>query len=738
MANKLAALLGAFVLAASSLAGTGAPAASGTNPAAAMAQFQAWYTTHLFPVYTVPGQPAAQWEEMGPGKLTHGWAGMDNAGRMTSLVVAPDSTTLFAAAASGGLWRSFDAGMSWKPVADFTPSLSYGVIALDPRHPQTIYAGQGEQNNSADSFAGAGIMRSVDNGAHWTLLGLKVFSGQRFSQIICDPRTDGIVYAATTRGVMRSTDSGVNWVTLLPGNATDLAINPQSPNQMLAAIGYAKGDRLNGIYRSTDFGATWKKITKYFPYNPRNLGRLQFGQCRDYPNVMYVAMYSSEAYNQGLLGFLKTEDFGKTWIQLPKAPSFAGGSAWYYNVVAVCPNNPNVIFLCGTTTYRSIDGGQTFQDITRSYGNGPVHPDHHWIAFDPNHPDTMYLCTDGGVFVSKDLGVTWEARNDNLATIQFQYLDVHPTDPSIAYGGTQDNGTNKFSGNYNWRNVQLGDGGYTIVDPFNPNTVYAEYVNLALYKTEDAGRTWQWGMTNGIDIKEGALFYNPFNIDPNDGNVLVTGTTRVYRTTDGEKTWTPISPFLGSNITALTIAPNNSKVIYVGTRQGKAFVTPDTGAHWYPISDGLPAQPIDTIAIDPDDARIVYVGQTGLKDPTLWKSTDAGGHWTCISDKIPPVNVHQICLDPFDSSKVFAATDVGVFISLGGNGQWQKYGTKLPGAPVFSLVANKVTGWLTAGTHGRGGWRVPLPEVKTPMRVSGDVKQPMERREFFGRRRRKK
>lgn len=727
----------ACVLAAIGLAALGGAAGPGTgggvSPAAAMAQFEAWYKTHLFPVFSVPGQPVPKWEEMGPGVLHRGWAGRDNAGRMTSMVVAPNSTTLFAAAASGGIWRSVNAGQTWQPLADFTPSLSYGVITLDPKHPTTIYAGQGEQNNSADSFSGSGLMRSTDNGNHWTLLAQKVFLGQRFSQIICDPKIAGVVYAATTRGVMRSVDSGVHWVTLLPGVATDFAINPTSTNEMLAALGNAKGSPANGIYRSTDSGQTWTKITKYFPYDARNLGRLQFGQCRDYPNVMYVAMYSSEGYNQGLLGFLKTEDFGKTWIQLPKAPSYAGGSAWYYNVVAVCPNNPNVIFLCGTTTYRSVDGGMTFQDVTRSYGDGPVHPDHHWIAFDANHPSTMYLCTDGGIFVSKDLGTNWVPINQDLATIQFQYLDVHPTDPNVAYGGTQDNGTNKFTGNYAWFNVQAGDGGYTIVNPDNPDVIYAEYVNLALYKSTDAGRTWQWGMTKGINLKEGTLFYNPFNIDPNDGNVLVTGTTRVYRSTDAEESWTPISPFFGSNITALTIAPNNSKVIYVGTRQGKAFVTPDTGAHWYPISTGLPAQPITTIAIDPNDARTVYLGQSGLRSPTLWKSTDAGGTWTCISGAIPPVEVHQICLDPFDPQKVFAATDVGVFISRGGTTPWMRYGAGLPGAPVYSLVANKFTGWLTAGTHGRGGWRVALPEVQDPKRIGS--REPVRMREMRRRRR---
>ncbi len=701
-----------FRIAISVALGCLAALAAGQSSRPQPAQFLAWYKTRSLPLFHVHGGPSVSWQEMGPGMILRGWNDTLNAGRMTSIVVSPqDSNLLFATAASGGIWRSDNGGSNWSPVADFAPSLSYGTIAIDPHNPNIIYAGQGEQNNSADSFAGSGLMRSEDNGIHWELLAQKVFSGQRFSRIIGNPQVSGMIYAATTRGVMRSTDHGQTWVTLLPGDATDVAINPQSPNQLLAAIGFAHGSPENGIYRSTDGGNSWKKLGGNLDIAGMDLGRLQFGQCAKYPNVLYVAMYSGLATNKGLLGFLKTEDFGETWTELPNAPSYAGGSAWYYNVVAVCPDNPNIIFLCGTTTYRSEDGGHSFIDITRAYGDGKVHPDHHWIAFDPKSPHTLYLCTDGGIFKSPNLGETWEPRNKDLATVQFVYLDVHPTDPGIAYGGTQDNGTLKFTGNYFWPNVEAGDGGYTMVDPANPNIVYAEYVDLALYKTMDAGKNWRWGMTKGINRKEGALFYTPFNLDPQNPEVLVTGTTRVYRSTNGEKSWKPISPPLGGGlVSAVTIAPNNSSVIYAGTSVGKVWVTPNLGKQWYQIDTGIPKAYISTICIDPNNARIAYLGISTFLYHSLWKTTDAGAHWTDISEGIPPVEVHQICLDPLNPSTVFVATDVGVFVSTTGGGHWYRYGANLPGAPVYSIVANKVTGYLTAGTHGRGGWRAKLPE----------------------------
>src|SRR6185312_7351613 len=248
-------------------------------------------------------------------------------------------------------------------------------------------------------------------------------------------------------------------------------------------------------------------------------------------------------------------DFGESWIKLPNTPSYSGDSAWYTNCVSVSPTNPNVVFVCGPTTYRTVDGGVTWEDDTKSYAGGPVHPDHHYVAFSPSDPNTVYLCTDGGVFRSRNLGDSWESVNNGLSTVQFQYVDVHPWDDSIAYGGTQDNGTLKMSATGDWAYAEGGDGGWTRVNWRNPDIVYGEYVNLALYKSTDGGKTWDWDSTNGIDPHEGKLFYSPFNLDPSDPDTLVCGAERVYRSVNAEKNWTAISPKLGARVSAVVIAP---------------------------------------------------------------------------------------------------------------------------------------------------------------------------------------
>ncbi|HLK14660.1 MAG TPA: hypothetical protein VKT78_07630, partial [Fimbriimonadaceae bacterium] len=390
--------------------------------------------------------------------------------------------------------------------------------------------------------------------------------------------------------------------------------------------------------------------------------------------------------------------------------NYAGGTQWYYNVVAVSPDNPNAVFVSGSSTYRSLDGGETWEDNTRSYAGGSVHPDHHALTFDPNAPKTLYLCTDGGIFRTRDLGDHWESVCRGLGTVQFQFVDVHPTDPKIAWGGTQDNGTNKYRGLPEWTNTFAGDGGVTRVSTKNPSVVYTEYVGLAMLKSTDGGESWEWGVTDGIDLSEGALFYAPFNLDPNDSDILVAGTRRVYRSTNEARNWRRISPILGTRVSAITIAPRLSSVIYAGTNDGRAWVTPDTGKSWYEITKGLTRAYVSDLCIDPTNARTVYLSQSTWEHPSLWRTNDAGGHWTQISDNLPPVPVHGLVLHPHHPRMLYAATEVGVFVSTDAGGRWRRLGRGLPNAPVYSIVANPKTGYLTVGTHGRGAWRIRLSD----------------------------
>ncbi|HWD40782.1 MAG TPA: hypothetical protein VG944_18180 [Fimbriimonas sp.] len=679
----------------------------GSSVEAARAHLTAFYEARRYPQWLDDRGGSPKWEEIGPTVIEHGWGDMENAGRICSLAVSSsDPRVLYAAAASGGIWKSEDQGKNWNPIADHIPTMSVGTVCVDPFDPDTIYAGTGEPNYSLDSFDGTGFLRSTDSGKTWDLLGGEVFMGYRFVRIVPNPSRPGFLYAATTRGVLRTTDYGATWVEILGGPASDLVIDPKDPDTLIAAIGLPWGSKTNGLYKTHDAGQTWTHLQQGLPTNPLVLGRLQLDNCKAYPNVVYAAMYGN---GDRLVGLYKSTDFGESWILEPNCPNYAGGQAWYDNCLAVSPTNPNVLFVGGTSTYRSLDGGETWEDNTRSYAGGPIHPDHHWLTFSPFDSKTLYLTTDGGIFCTKDLGATWEAINNGLATVQFQSVDVDPNDPNVAYGGTQDNGTNKFSGNKKWTNTFLGDGGVTRVNWKDPKVVYTEYVGLAILKSVDSGQSWSWDATRGIDPHEHKLFYAPFNLDPSDPDTLVAGAEKVYRSTNAAESWTAISPKLGGEVSAVTVAKSSRKVIYAGTSIGKVWVTSDTGEHWYDITKGLPRAYVEDIAVDPDNARIVYVALGGWAHNRIWKSTDAGFTWTCLGLDLPALPVTGIALHPRHPKTIYIATSIGVFVSERGDGRWKRMGSSLPNVPVFSIVANPRTNYITIGTHGRGAWRIRLP-----------------------------
>ena len=680
--------------------------ASGSSRAAAQARLTAFFETRQIPTWINSDGKAPIWEEMGPSVIQHSWGDMDNGGRTCMIAVNPkNKNILYIAAASGGIWKTEDEGKIWKPIGDQIASLSVGAIAIDPFDPETIYAGLGEPHYSLDSFHGVGFLRSRNGGKTWDLMGSDVFMDYTFSRIVPNPSRPGFLYAATSRGVFRSLDYGGTWVQLLAGPATDLLLDARSPDTLIASIGLPWGSPKNGLYKSTDAGATWKHLTKDLPTNSLVLGRIQMDQCQSYPNVVYASLYGK---SDGLVGLYKSTDFGQSWIRMPNAPSYAGGTAWYSNCIAVSPTNPNVVFVGGFSTFRTLDGGETWEDNTKSYAGGPVHPDHHNFTFSPVEPGTLYLCTDGGAFRTRNLGQSWESVSNGLATVQFQSVDVHPTDEKIAYGGTQDNGTNKYTGSLGWTNVFLGDGGVTHVNWNNPDVVYTEYVNLAILKSPDAGKNW-FDATNGIDPAESKLFYSPFVMDPSDPDTLVAGAQRVYRSTDAAANWRPIGPKWSGRVSAVAVASSVRSVIYAGTTDGHLWVTPNTGKDWYEISKGLPKAYVSDICIDPKNARRVYVSFNGWAANRVWVSEDAGGNWKNISADLPAMPVQALAIDPRHPRTLLIGTAIGVFASKA-DGRWMRFGKGLPNVPVFSIVANTKTNWITIGTHGRGAWRIPIPE----------------------------
>jgi photosystem II stability/assembly factor-like uncharacterized protein len=331
---------------------------------------------------------------------------------------------------------------------------------------------------------------------------------------------------------------------------------------------------------------------------------------------------------------------------------------------------------------------------------------------------------DGGINISEDAGRTW-TKVPSLPVTQFYHITMDQTNPERLYGGTQDNGTIRTASGQlnNWRGILGGDGFYVIVDPNNPNIIYAESQNGGLAKSIDGGNSFSYPFA-GINFDEPRNWSTPVVMDPNNSNVLYYGTNRVYRTSNGANQWQPISgdltdglegqPYLGT-LTTIAVAPSNSNVIYAGTDDSHVWVTTDLGQNWAEISAALPYRWVTRIAVDPNDARIAYVTFSGLKwyspQPHVFRTADMGKTWEDISNNLPDAPVNVIVVDPIYPNMLYVGSDVGAFYSRDHGKNWMPLGEGMPVVSVYDIVVHPKLRRLAAGTHGRSMYTLDLSSL---------------------------
>ncbi len=478
----------------------------------------------------------SNWTNIGPQPVTNsgGGANFGNpaaTGRVTAIAVDPTTTTtssqvIYLGAATGGVWKSTDGGNSWNTIFDQNNSLAIGGIAIAPTSNTTIYVGTGELNFSGDSYYGAGVYKSTDGGNTWTQQcgGASVnfciptfsgaFQGGGFyvGAIAVNPTNASIALASVRdagnrnlSGIYRTTDGGANWnlISSASGAAGNSIIwNPSDNTIVYATLGEAGDATKFGVYKSTDSGVTFTRLTgngatgNNLPTT--NIGRHEMAVASD-GNTIYVAI-NNEA-TSGLLGLAKSINGGLTWSfttpgTLPNLPNFCSGQCWYDMALAVLPTDPNTIIVGGSaftnnssTDFRSSDGGVTWTDITNGSSAVRPHVDTHALKFAATTGGfRLYTGNDGGVWFTDDptaAPVTWEAGNNaNLTITQFYPGHaVHPSDENISFGGTQDNGTEKYSGLQAWDHVTCGDGAWAAIDPNIPTTVYANCQNISILRS---------------------------------------------------------------------------------------------------------------------------------------------------------------------------------------------------------------------------------------------------------------
>jgi len=670
------------------------------------------------------------------GRLAGGsWAveGPDNiGGRVTDLAFHPTNPyIIYAGMASGGVFRSTDGGTTWQPISDDLPVLTIGAIAVDPKHPDTIYVGTGEANAHSFSWFGMGMYKSTDGGATWKYIGLE--ETHYIGRIIIDPINTSRIWVAGTgslfgtnpeRGVYRSLDGGASWDLVLSLTdstaAIDLAIDPSHPDTIFAAmwervrgLNYRRsGGPSSGIYRSYDGGDTWVELTNGLPTGP-DVGRIGIAVCASSPNVVYAiyddrATYTAQVY--------KSTDGGDSWTRTNDSAlsGIYSSYGWYFGQIRVSPVDRNLVFAMGIYLYRSTDGGDSWSEVGSSN-----HVDHHALVFDPTNPSRIFEGNDGGVYVSTNSGATW-TKLYNQPTNQFYAIEIDYLDPERLYGGTQDNGTLRtLTGAIDdWEMIFGGDGFYCIVDPTNSDVIYAEYQFGNLYKSTDLGYTWSSAL-DGVG-SDRVNWMMPVVMDPTDNRVLYLGTYRVYKTVDGAGWWDPISGDLTDGdhgggfgtITTIAVAPSDPSVIYVGTDDSNVWVTTNGGSSWQNISGSLPNRWVTRVAVDPTDASIAYVTFSGLRwDEDIgyvYRTDDYGSTWTDVTGNLPGAPVNAIVVDPLVPSRIIVGSDVGCFYSEMAGTNWEVLGTGLPPVPVYDLKIHNPTRTLVAGTHGRSMYSFDL------------------------------
>jgi hypothetical protein len=669
---------------------------------------------------------AGPWQPLGPANI---------GGRVTDLVVDPvRPDTVYAGAATGGVWRSTNAGATFTSVwpATLTPSIG----ALDITSTGTLYAGTGEGNPGGGSvtFPGNGVYRSADGGATWTHLGLA--GSERIGRLAVDPTNPNRVFAAATgslfvpggvRGLYRTTDGGTTWQLVLAGangttGAVDVVIDPATPSRVYVAMwdhrrqpqGRVYGGVGSGIFRSTDGGTTWTRLAGGLPASSTNLGRMGIAVARGNPNRLYAIAADTTG---NFSGFWTSTNAGTSWTRITNTSFLANSQStfgWWFGRVYVDPAASQHVFVAGVPQLESLDAGASWRRNSSSF-----HVDQHALAFDPRVSGRVFLGNDGGVYRSTANGSltgTW-TKATSLPINQFYTVAVSRQDTARVSGGTQDNGSLRNWSGSNWNSIGGGDGTTNLIDPTNQNRVYSCSQYGSCTRSTDGGTT-RTGF--GATTSDRRNWITPVVFDPTNPATMYYGGNRLNRSTNSAASWTVISPDLtrgaggtGGNpfgtITTIAVAASDNRVIYVGTDDGRVWITRNTGSTWTEITAGLPTRWITRLAVDPASADVAYVSVSGYRngDPGahVFRTANGGSTWTDISAGLPDAPVNDVVLDPRDATVLYAATDVGVWARTAG--VWAPVGTALPLVPVADLDATS-TGTatvLTAATFGLGMYR---------------------------------
>ncbi|MFN8176736.1 MAG: T9SS type A sorting domain-containing protein [bacterium] len=639
--------------------------------------------------------PRANWFSLGPANF---------AGRMLAIDFDPtNSSIVYVGAASGGVWKSTDSGTSWTPISDDLPSLAVGGIAVAPFNSNIVVIGAGEATANIDRVGGVGILRSTDAGATWNTTNVTylVSQGHGYNFVKANPLT-GTMLAGTTDGMWRSSDDGATWTRILTGTDWyDVCWRPGDAN-----VGYAvRGDNptFAGVKKTTDDGLTWADAGTGQPA-ASVIGKSKLAVSAAQPDWVYV-LYGQRSSPYGTIGLYRSTDAGATWTARNTSTNVAGGQSWYNLSLAADPNNGDTVIAGGVNLYRSVNGGTTLAVV-----GGSVHVDHHAAGYASGSSSEVWVGSDGGIWRSTDDGANWTDRNAGLVTYQFYDICVNNNNstPYYVMGGTQDQGTDKWSGTTTWQNGLGADGMVCNIDPVIGTTVYAEI------QSGDHRRNTTSGIGGYTPINSGLSgsgdWVAPVDERQDVGTTLFTATSAgVFRTTDSGSSWQQVT--FGAGVTWISVSWADPNIVWTN---GLSYST-DGGTTWqgasvYPFATGswrrTMAHP--TAA---HSALSVFGGYAAVSHVAF--TTDLGATWTDVTGDLPPQPVNAAVINPSNPSQWFIGTDTGVWLSDNGGVHWTPFQSGLPNVVVDDLEIQVALQKLVAGTHGRGAWEIDIPQGGT-------------------------
>ncbi|MCB1007430.1 MAG: glycosyl hydrolase [Acidobacteria bacterium] len=678
-------------------------------------------------------------------------------GRIADLAVDPsDSKRWIVAAASGGVWSTTNAGTTWTPLFDGQGSYSIGAVTIDPNNPHVLWVGTGENNSQRSVSFGDGVYLSLDAGKSWKNVGLG--ASEHIGRILVDPRDSDVVYVAAQgplwsaggdRGLYKTTDRGANWQRVLhvddDTGISEVVLDPRDPD-VLYAVAYQRrrhvwtlidGGPGSGLYKSTDAGATWRKLTSGLP--DVDLGRIGLAISPVDPDVLYAVVEAEP----GEGGFFRSADRGESW---EKRGKYVSGSPQYYQELFADPFELDRVYSMDTFLQVTDDAGASW----RALGERNKHVDNHVIWIDPEDRDHYLVGCDGGLYESFDRGATWRYF-ENLPITQFYRVALDRGWPVYnVYGGTQDNfslggpsRTLRLQGpaNEDWFVAQGGDGFWAAVDPDDPNIVYAEYQHGGLTRFDRKSG-------ENVDIQpqagagEAPLRWNwdaPLVLSPHASTRLYFAANRLFRSDDRGDTWRAVSPDLTrqidrnrlevfgkvqrpeapargastsfyGNIVALAESPRVEGLLYVGTDDGLIQVSENGGADWRRL-ESFPVVPAGTYvarltASSHVDGR-VYATFDNHKmadyRPYVLVSEDRGRTWRSIAGDLPDRGtVYALVEDPVRADLLFVGTEFGVYATVDRGGKWLRLSGGLPTVQVRDLAIQERESDLVLATFGRG------------------------------------